>query len=238
MKRTAFSLSAGIAALGLWLAPPARAADHRDGAAVLVDPSTDVNDVYSWVSSDSTDTYLVMTVFPAAGSDAKFSTAAKYVFHLQSGAKYGATTTQSVQAICTFDAMQKISCWIVNGTTVLDYVTGDASVAAGLASADAKLKVFAGMRSDPFYFNLDGFKATSKDVGMAAASLMFDAAGCPMLDLSTYSTLVAQLEHAPDGTAPVDFFAKLNGLAIVLVVDTKMITPGGPILGVYGTTNK
>ena len=45
------------------------------------------------------------------------------------------------------------SCWL--GTD--EYVTGDASAITGLTSADGKLKVFAGLRADPFFFNLDGF---------------------------------------------------------------------------------
>jgi len=228
------------------LSPAIQAADHRDGHAVLADPSTDINDVYTWMNADKSKVYLAMTVFPVADRMSKFSTAAKYVFHLTSGATYGATTTQTVNIICTFDASQKASCWAVNGTNTLDYVTGDASPAAGIPSASGKMKVFAGLRSDPFFFNLDGFKATADAVAAAAGGLMTDGSGCPTnLPAATAMALVTQLKKAPPaagspfpGTGdPVDFFKTLNTLAIVMSVDTAMVSPGGKIVAVWGSTN-
>ena len=56
--------------------------------------------------------------------------------------------------ICTFDngSPQKVSCWV--GT---DAYTGDATSTSGLSSADSKVKVFTGLRDDPFFFNRAGF---------------------------------------------------------------------------------
>ena len=63
-----------LCALGLAAAlpptGPALAADHRDGDFVLADPSTDINDVYTWMSADASKVYLAMTVFPAANAGA------------------------------------------------------------------------------------------------------------------------------------------------------------------------
>lgn len=234
---TLMATSAAVA----WLiasAGDASAADHRDGAAVKTDPSTDINDVYAWVSPDGSKVYLGLTVFPVADAMAKFSNTAKYVFHLRSGATYGATSTQDVRIICTFAADQKISCWVVQGSDTIDYLTGDASATAGLTSASGKTKVFAGLRDDPFYFNLAGFQAVATAAGMAAPGLMFDPAGCPTIPPATAMTLVEQLSTRPGGGAAENFFANLNTLAIVVAVDKAMVTPGGPIIGVWGSTNR
>src|SRR4051812_1770566 len=150
-----------IAALGcaciasvIGFAGIARSADHLDSPATKADPTVDIDDLYAFM--DGSNLVLAMTVFPAATTGAKFSDKVQYVIHTSSGAAFG-NTTASEDVICTFDAAQKIQCWA--GTDA--YVTGDASAASGLASADGKFKVFAGLRADPFFFNLDGFKHTA-----------------------------------------------------------------------------
>jgi hypothetical protein len=155
------------------------------------------------------------------------------VIHTSSGPAFG-TSTAKEDVICTFDVSQKISCWV--GTD--EYVTGDASQTTGLASADGKVKVFAGIRADPFFFNLDGFKHTVATVESAAAVLTFDSAGCPILDGPTAALLRSQLQTDPDGGPPADFFARLNGLAIVLSIDKSLVTKGGAIVSTWASTHR
>lgn len=231
MQRVCPGRAMGLAAL--LLTTVAIAADHRDGAAVLTDPSTDINDVFAWTSSDGTKLNLAMTVFPAATSAAKFSNVAQYVFHTTSSAGYGMAPAATEDILCTFDTSQNISCW--GGG---EYVTGNASSTAGISSASGKLRVFAGLRDDPFFFNLDGFKETAKIVHGAAGSLTFDPAGCPALDAPTANLLVTQLKSKPGGGTPQDFFTGLNTLAIVIQVDRTLVTKGGSTVGVYASTRK
>ncbi len=235
-------VAAGILAASLTLnGPAAMAADHQDGAAVKTDPSTDINDVYTWMSADGKTTYFVMTVYPAAGADAKFSNAAWYVFHTSSRMHFADTTATPLDIICGFDTTQKISCWV--GSDRTNFVSGDASSTSGLTSANGKIKVFAGLRKDHFFFNLDGFKAVAAAVTSAAPTLVtqkaFDAAGCPnlaKLGAGTAAALATQLQKAPGGGAPMDHFLPLNTLAIVLAIDTEEICPGGPLVSVWGAT--
>jgi len=208
----------------------ARSADHLDAPAVKADPTVDLNDLYAWV--DGGRFVLALTSFPAATAASKFSNVVQYVVHTQSGAAYG-NTTASEDLICTFDTAQKISCWL--GTD--EYVTGDASGTAGLSSADGKLKVFAGLRADPFFFNLDGFKHTQTTVE-GAGPLAADLAGCPTLDPATAAVLRSQLQSSPDGGPAADFFANLNGLAIVASIDKTLVTKGGPIVSAWASTHR
>ena len=220
----------------------ARSADHLDAPATTAERAADINDVYSFLDKPgdaATHVVFVMTVFPAAPADAKFGDTVQYVLHAQSGAGFGATTSD-YNIICQFDTgtPQKASCW--GGTD--EYVTGDASTAAGLTSADGKFKVFAGVRADPFFFNLDGFKHTVASVEATVATpgaLSFDDAGCPLLNATQAQTLQGQLVTNPDGGgAPVDFFKKLNGLGIVVQLDKSLVTKGGPIVSVWGSTHR
>ena len=211
----------------------ARSADHLDSPATKADSTIDINDLYTW--NDSNNVVLAMTLYPAAPSSALFSDGAQYVFHVSSGAGYGATTGD-YQIICTFTgtaAPQTAQCW--GGTN--EYVTGNASAATGITSTDGKMKVFAGLRADPFFFNIDGFKAVVADVE-AAGALPTNDAGCPTVPGPLAQQLVAQLAHASDGGAPSDFFATFNALAIVVSIDKSLVTTGGPVLAVWASTHK
>jgi hypothetical protein len=223
-------LSAGAVAI-VGYAASALSADHLDSPATMADPTVDINDVYSWM--DGTNVVLVMTVYPAAPKTAQFSDKVQYVFHTSSAAAFGATTNP-VDIIATFDASQKIQLWVGQS----EYVTGDPSQSTGLQSADGKVKVFAGVRSDPFFFNLDGFKKVVSDVEAAASGLTFDPAGCPALDAQTSTALVTQLKTDPNGGAPQDFFKTLNTLAIVVSVDKALLTKGGALVSLSGSTYK
>jgi hypothetical protein len=197
------------------------------------------------MSADGTKMYLVLNVNKAATTTSKFSAAVKYVFHLNAAAAFGMTPTNT-NIICTFDATQKVSCWAVSGGTTLDYVTGDASATAGLSSASGKMKVFTGLRDDPFFFNLTGFQTAAKTVHDAAVGGALpapDNAGCIMVGAPTSTVLVNQLSHGgptAGSSPPADDFKGLNVLSIVMAVDTAMVTSGGakPIVGVWGSTNK
>jgi hypothetical protein len=220
----------------------ARSADHLDAPATVADHPADINDVYAFLPSSelaagaATHAVFVMTVFPAAPADAKFSDAVQYVLHAQSGAGFP-TTTADYNIICTFDTAQKAQCW--GGTD--EYATGDASQAAGISSADGKLKVFAGLRADPFFFNLDGFKDAIQTVDnfVDGGTLTFSDAGCPNnLSAANSGTLVGKLGTTNGAATATDFFKTLNGLAIVVQVDKTLVTKGGPVVSVWGSTHK
>ncbi len=217
----------------------ARSADHRDAPGTKAEPAADINDVYSFLDKPgdpTTNVIFAMTVFPIAPADAKFSDAVQYVLHAQSGAKFGATTADYT-IICQFDTAQKASCW--GGTD--EYATGDASAETGIASADGKFKVFAGRRADPFFFNFDGFNAavTAVEDTVDAGAVNFNTAGCPLLQPGTDTALQGLLKTNPDGGgAPEDFFKKLNTLAIVVQIAPSLVTKGGPIVSVWGSTHR
>jgi Domain of unknown function (DUF4331) len=236
---------AGIGAVLVFREPAARSADHLDSPATKADHTVDINDLYSWV--DGNNAVFVMTSDFTTTPTTKFSDKVQYVFHTSSGPAYGAATTP-YDIIVTFDAANVISAWY--GTD--GFVTGDASKEAGLVSTDAKFKIFAGPRSDPFFFNLNGFKAaigavegaipTLLDAGTCAnaqAKGCINAGGCPQLDIGTAGAVGGLLKAGnPDGGGPVDFFANLNALAIVVSIDKALITKGGPIVATWASTNK
>ncbi len=227
---------AAAALVGLLVShrPTVEAADHADGPAASADPAADITDVFAWMSPDANDVHLVMDLVRAAGPESRFSNQVQYVFHTSSRSAFGAAAGSEVNVICEFDRVGLVSCWVGNQA----FVKGDASPTAGLASEDGRLKVYAGLRNDPFFFNLTGFKETAKIVEGAAASLDFDAAGCPALDKATSGVLVSQLKSGAGGTPARDDFGRLNVLSIVVDVDKSLLTANGPVLSVWGSTNR
>jgi hypothetical protein len=192
----------------------ALAADHRDGPAATGDPTSDINDVYSFVNADGK-LVLAMTVSPFAGTTAQFSDAVQYVFHVNKHEAFGETSAGTKNVICQFSATQQISCWI--GTD--DFVTGDASNAAGITSLSGDVKVFAGRRADPFYFFLTGFNAARSAVIGAVPSLSLNANGCPILDAATSAALIGLLQA--DAQTDNDFDAGSNGNVLAIVIEAE-----------------
>jgi hypothetical protein len=133
----------------------------------------------------------------------------------------------------------------VQGTTVKDYVKGDPSTA--MTSADGKLKVFAGQRSDPFFFNLAGFEAAAgaalQFLGGGLADLR---AGDNCLELTAAQgngaqTLLSTTQAAAIGPCPPnqrDCFEKFNVMAIVVQADKSLFLQNTDhLLSVWGSTH-
>lgn len=223
---------------GTWLAAmlvvalptAAFAADHRDGSTSTGEPAADINDVFAFLSDDGANLNLIMTVFPAADDASQFSDTVQYVFHVNSADNIGPLAGGQTETliICTFAADQTAQCW----AGADEYVTGDASLEAGITNASGRLTVFAGLRNDPFFFRLDGFNSARTTVRDAAGGLTFDEFGCPTLDADTANALVGLLQSGED------FFAPLNTLAIAVQIPIDVVTGGGDILGVWASTNR
>lgn len=217
----------------------AQGADHRDSPATTAEPMADLADVYAWMSADAADLNMALTVSPFAGATSSFSDATQYVFHVGSRANFGATVEDDTRVVCQFYTADAIECWVLaDDGSVADYVVGDPSSPSGLVSASGDVRVFAGLRSDPFFFNLDGFRRTVDTVrAAAAAGLSFDAGNCPTVDAATSTTLVTQLTTDPDNMPATDDFGDADVLALVVQIDKSLVTTGGPILAAWASTH-
>ncbi len=237
----------------LWWTSPVLAADHADGPAVLSAPAADITDLSAWESGDGSQTFFVLDTLPGAGKSAAFSSRIQYVLHVTAADKYGETDPSKISReniICQFDGDQTIHCWLGAGTTTgittaIDYAHGNAGQSSGVTSINGKLQVFAGPRSDPFFFNLDGFGAATRLVQQSfAGRVQLDASGCPSLPIGTPTAVNAQLRGSSPASgsstpgAPVNAYAGKNVLGLVIAVNTQALTHGtNPILGVWASTH-
>ena len=201
-----------------------RAADHLDAPGLTspsARPDADINDVYAFNSDRAGRTVLVMTTGPGAGAIAPktYATDVSYKINVdQNGdaiedlsyivkfkrdtARKGAANPRQV-----FTVTKHVGAGAVNAT-------GGAPVATGFSNApEASMKgggrAWSGIRSDPFFFDLDAFRQVVLKQDRGRKSFC-DTSG-----------------------AGVDFFAALNTNAIIL--DLPNSTLGGKI-GVWAQT--
>jgi len=178
----------------------AQAADHRDGPLATNDPTADINDVYTFTDpTDPTRVVIAVTAVPLATTNSRFSDVVDYRIHIDNGAANGTTVIT-----CTFPA---------EATRVLCRGAGDTLYAEGPLNRtiDADdLKIWAGLRDDPFFFDLDAFNRTR-----AAVAPRFTNPG-------------------------VNFFAGANTLAIVTSIESARLTNNGanPTLKIYASTTR
>lgn len=208
----------------------ALAADHVDSPAATAEPTADIADLYAWMTPDTEAVNLIATVHPFAGADATFSDAVVYAFHVNSAMEYGGDATET-PVLCQFYDENMIECWAGDA-----YVMGDPTDPAGLSNEDGSIRVYAGLRDDPFFFELTGFQQAVGTVNAVAGGLAYDDAGCPTVDEDTSAALVGQLQSGMDGAEASDTLAGANVLALVVQVDTDLLTAGGPLLGVWAST--
>lgn len=241
--------AAGVASLvALAAAPSGFAADHLDATTIAMSQNAmaDINDVYAWMTADASKVNLAMTVSPADDGNRTFGDSVQYVFHVTSAPGFLMAGTET-RVLCTFENNANGQCWVVNPDgVVIDYVSGDLSSPAGKLSETGKLRVFAGRRSDPFFFNLSGFRTAVNAVRNAGLSV-FDAAGCPTFaNGSTPAALRGTLQampsgstdNGPCGTSDRDCFKTFNVMAIVVQIDkSELVSGSNTLLNVWGSTH-
>jgi hypothetical protein len=139
--------------------------DHESGPRAVADPVVDITDMYVFPSPEQLGTLvMVLDVFPNAGPAALFSDAVDYRFRVrpasivsvERGAAFGIADREYVFS-CRFavptnaGSVQAGTCTGPDGQ-VVSFIVNDEKGASGDG-----LRVFAGRRMDPFFF--DGVRA-------------------------------------------------------------------------------
>jgi hypothetical protein len=190
---------------------PAIAANHLDTPTVIAEPRADIGDLFAWMSPDKRHVNLVMTIVGRS-----FSDQLSYVFHVDSGKRFG-ETTQTVTIECRFSSEQ-----------VADCKAGDVD--------PGRFKVFAGRRDDPFFNNVKGPRAGYNVTAAALAKgKTRDAAGCPQFSAET-SQQIRHEWRSTSGGPGTNFLAGWQSSALVVSIDTEIVTRGGKMLAVWGAT--
>ena len=170
------------------------ASDHADSTAAANDPSANLLDLYAFVDpfcqaqagvgcEEGPDGLtLALTLHPGATGATRFSSEVDYHFYIEND------RGQDLQIDCSFSAEQVVSCAGLNGLAV--------QAPVGEIGVNGDIRVFAGLRDDPFFVDLEALQEFAQ-IGAAAFS--------------------------PPG---VDTLAGQNVLAIVLRIDVDAFPAG------------
>ena len=199
--------------------------DHVDGPRTMSDPSIDLTDIFAFTSPENPNrTVLVVNVFPGAGDSAWFSNAAYYSAVLKrikiegigSKAHFNAYGDE-IRFQFKFDRLQRSQsggrpsqtgyCKIPGGE-VLSVRVGDTQ---GSTSTNGKVRVFAGLRSDPFFIGwynsptLQGGENLTQDDNVLGLVIEFDTASFLQLDKGSLFGVIGE-------STPVDTTPTLNSI--------------------------
>src|SRR5271155_1380318 len=139
--------------------------DHVDGPRSIGDPSIDLSDLFAFISPENPNrTVLIANVFPSAGTSAVFSNAVNHAIVVRRMSvagvgdaakfapgdpehRFNVTFSALERSADGANPMQRGTCTFPDGQK-LSFVVNDEK---GAATADGTFRIFAGLRSDPFY---------------------------------------------------------------------------------------
>jgi hypothetical protein len=183
-----------------------RASDHLDGPRATANSQADIADVFAFTSPENpAHVVLAMTVTPFASASSRFSSQVDYAFRIRRVTASQPITLEPavLDVTCDFDdaAPQNVTCSSPSGLRLTTAV-GDRTAGG---SALSPIRVFAGMRSDPAFFDRQGALTT-----MASARDRFT--GRNAFDGANVLALVVEVDSAT-ALVPADAGAKAKGSA-------------------------
>jgi hypothetical protein len=153
------SIALLVAASAMLAAPPLRASDHLDGPASSKDRVSDLTDLYAFPTPQAPGFLtIVLDMYPVVAATGHFSDKVTYTIYvrratIRSGDRPGFDTSDEVAIRCTFvtprdDDAHTATCRTDSGVGAT--VKTDQALPRGAGDG---LHLFAGQRSDPFFFN-------------------------------------------------------------------------------------
>lgn len=212
------------------------ASDHQDTPDVELSPRMDINDVYAFPGSTPDRIALVLDtsspITPAQGPTAAFDPNLLYQFKIDNTGdgiedkvlQVSFTGSGSGQKVAVRGPVAPNEPGQRNTlVTTGPQVTGSINSIAGTASGT---QVFAGLRDDPFFLDLEQFFRIVPDRKPVSGALS------QLPDAPTASSF------RPVGAA-VDYLRGLNTLAIVIELPVAQLTAGGTSkLGIWATISR
>jgi len=149
-----------VAAVATVAAIPAVSADHLDAPSTKKDGRTDINDVYVFhpgVSQNLNRTVLAITVNPAAGviSGTAFRPGARYELLIDTNGNARPDITIRTQFSAVENGQQDYTVRRIKGDDSKVIARGETNE----VESEDGVKAFAGLRDDPFFFDLAAFNA-------------------------------------------------------------------------------
>lgn len=235
-SRTRRLLFGGVALATAISAATLFASDHQDTPEVELSPRMDINDIYVFPGASADRIVLVMTtsspITPAQSASASFDPNLLYQLKIDNTGdgvedrvfQFTFTGSGANQQVAVRGPVPPASAGMVN-TVVSAAPSLTGAINSNLGSATG-LQVFAGLRDDPFFLDLEQFFRIVPDRKPVSGPL------------SALPDTPSASAWRPAGQA-VDYLRSLNTLALVVELPTSMLTAGGTAkIGVWGTISR
>jgi hypothetical protein len=238
-KRVVATIGAAIlvAGTGLAVVRTARASDHQDNPLVELNPAMDMTDVYAFPSATPGNVVLVLNSWafltPAQTSTVSFDPNLLYQFKVDNtgDAKEDRVIqvvfngTGPSQTVSVYGPIVPPVVGAMNNTVATGTPTITGAINTSLGSAGT-MQVYAGVREDPFFIDLEQFFRIIPDRKPSTGALS------QLPDAASASSFRAA------GSA-VDFVKGFNVLSIVIDLPASQLTAGGTAkIGVWGTISR
>lgn len=205
---------------GLLLTIPAFASDHIDGPVTTQHRVGDITDLYAFPTPKKPGSVsLVLNTYPLVGKSGHFSEKVDYTFVLRRAETAGDRfdTSDEVRITCRFKtpdntANHSMSCASTNGLRAETRFNSE----EGKKTGD-DFQAYAGMRSDPFFFNLNFADKLAKKGQIAAPS------DSNIMDNANVLSVVLDLD-----TSKL-FPGKAPAMLAVVAETTTQDNPRGPV---------
>jgi hypothetical protein len=211
------------------------ASDHQDTPDVELSPRMDINDVYAFPGTSADRIVLVMTtsspITPAGAVTAGFDTNLLYQLKIDNSGdgvedrvlQFTVTGSGSTQQVTMRGPVAPAMAGTMNTlVTSGPAVTGATNATLGSAGG---VQLFAGVRDDPFFLDLEQFFRIIPDRKPVSGAL-------------------SQLPDTPSATAfrpagqAVDYLRGLNTLAFVVELPASQLAGASGKIGVWGTISR
>lgn len=200
--RSAAACAAATVLLATGASGPATGADHQEAPGTRVDPAADIADLYAWHDTAANRLTVALTYdgLQAPGPRARgtFEENVYYVFHLDNDGDF-------------LSDLMVVAYFMDTGKGLPDLVVADLPGADGPVSARVGTirevaggqRIFAGLRDDPFFFDLEGFLTTLQTGTLSFNGMRDSVAG---LNASAI-VLEMDLAAALDGGSALNLWA-------------------------------
>lgn len=170
------------ASVGLWLDSGAHAADHQESPLTAQDPAADLGDMYAWHTNDSLVLIMTYAGYAMPTAEPSYDDGVLYTFHVSTDGD--ATAEHAIETRFGQNAMGE---W---GYSVRN-VPGESAALEGPVEEVLEgegAMAYAGVRDDPFFFDLEGFQNT-----LMTGTLDFD----PQRDVAFFQNTNAIVVELP-----------------------------------------
>ena len=193
-----------FAAVASTMIPRLWAADHKDSPAVERDPATDIADVYAFRRGDNLVVAMTVQNLTVSGTGTDlFNPRARYQIFVDNMNDNVLAANATITVTFSGSSPQTFKVEGLTSTPITGVTSGFSNAASPAITTSGAIKVFAGPRDDPFFFDLAGFRQF-------------------LAPPATY-TPVAGLRSATGG-APRNAFLGLNVGAIVIELPITAVT--------------